>query len=449
MREVRRWIASGLVCLGVVTALQAAEPVAAPWTKLLVDGMVEGAKGIAEAKQAHGVLRKDKRTQAKGDYGLGLVYVRQHKYREAQGAFADAREAEVLPGAWEGEIWCRLAQKDLKTAYPLMEAYTRLLVHEAAPIPAEERTRAAMWLGSTFGGLEQTLDNTRAKELHETQTRLVVSILGDPHKGAFEQGRTGNKPADEAVPAPADTVESPQPDAPPAAESDTAKKPEGSLKSKREQEEAARVEKTQKKSEVARDNVKKSAEQWKLWYDDNIAKVDITLTQLVQQSTGLQARMNQVQNDYQQVKQRESQLSRLNPKPGSSAFAEMENLSNRAGQLVGEGQQLSIDLGNVQRQGAAALQQRAAIVRTFEQATGQLVKQDANLKKIQEKLAEKKGEGVKPEGGAKLAKGPAGAKSAAKKEKAPAFKDLVPFDVEGRRNTLLATLGLAVPPAAP
>lgn len=462
MRRGHRIGSAGLVValVSVVLAggLIAAEAVPESWTRLLVDGMTTGAKGIAEAKQAHAILKKDseKGTQAKADYALGLVLVKQLKYREAQSAFADARQAQPLFGAWEGEIWCRLAAKDLKGAYPLLESYAKLIVNDSTPATKEQRDAAAGWLGRTLAALAQTLDTPKAKELHETQTRLVVSILGEEHRAEFDQGGAAVVAgADEAtltVPVEASPVAPTQPDGsaadkpsiPPGdGKADTtAAKPEGSLKTKRESEELARVEKTQKKSEKARENVKKTAEQWKLWYDDNIAKADITLNQLVQSASGLQARMVAVQNEYQRLKQRESQLARLNPKPGSAAYAELTNLSNQAGALAGEGQQLSLDLGNVQRQGAAALQQRAAIVRTYEQATGQLVKQDANLKRIQEKLAEKKGEGAAGGAAAKVAKG------AAKKVKTPAFKEVAPFDTEIRRDALLLELGLPVPAAA-
>ena len=465
MRRESRIGPAGLVWAVLAGSVFAAEAVPEIWSKLLVDGMTTGAKGIAEAKQAHANLKKapDKESQAKADYALGLVLVKQLKYREAQAAFADARQAQPLFGAWEGEIWCRLAAKDLKGGYPLLEAYAKLVVYEATPVKIEERQAAAKWLGRTMAALAQTLDAPKSKELHETQARLVASILGDEHRPAFEQGgaevavgtddATSKTTATDAdVPSATVPATPPQPEENgagkpviPAGDGKTdaaAVKPGGSLKTKRENEEAARVEKTQKKSEKARENVKKTAEQWKTWYDDNISKVDITLNQLVQSASGLQARMVAVQNEYQRLKQQEAQLARLNPKPGSTAYAELTNLGSQAGALAGEGQQLSLDLGNVQRQGAAVLQQRAAIVRTYEQATGQLVKQDANLKRIQEKLAEKKGEGAQGGAAAKVAKG------AAKRTKTPAFKEVAPFDVEARRDALLVGMGLPVPAAS-
>ncbi len=452
MRRESRIGSAGLVVAILAGSLMAAETATEAWSRLLVDGMAVGAKGIAEAKQAHATLKKDseKGTQARADYALGLVLVKQLKYREAQSAFADARQAQPLPGAWEGEIWCRLAAKDLKGGYPLMEAYAKWIVYEATPVTKEERAAAAGWLGRTMAALAQTLDSPKRRNC--TRRRLAwwrrswgTSIVWgssrreprSPGKGravfdrphhCLSRRRLSRRPGDHRGGCNRKTRHSRR-----------GGKSEGSLKTKRENETLARVEKTQKKSEKARENVKKSAEQWKVWYDDNIAKIDISLNQLVQSASGLQARMNAVQNEYQQVKQQEAQLARLNPKPGSAAYAELSNLGARAGALAGEGQQLSLDLGNVQRQGAAALQQRAAIVKTYEQATGQLVKQDANLKRIQEKLAEKKGEGAPAGAAAKVAKG------AAKKAKVPSFKEVAPFDIEVRRNALLAGFGLPTP----
>lgn len=453
MGRVRDLMLVVLACAGMTAAVWAAEPVGQTWTKLLVGGMVPGGKGTAEAKQAHGVLKKDKQVQARADYGLGLVYLQQGKYREAQGAFADARQAEFVPGAWEGEIWCRLVSKDLKVAYPLMEAYSQIIANEMIKLSPETRTAAATWLGSTLAALEQTLDVAKAKEIHASQTQRVEAILGEQHRAAYEAGRASVAAAGAVDPVagppgegaeaakPADVPEAPKEE--PASEpvgGDGVEKPKGTLKAKREKEEAERVEKSQKKSELAREGVKKSAEQWKIWYDDSIAKSNTTLNDLVRSASGIQSRMVAVQNEYLQVKQQEARLAAQKPKPGSTAHAELSNLGARAGALAGEGQQLTIDLANVQRQGAAALQQRMAIVQTFEQATGQLVKQDANLQRIQDKLAEKSGEGDKG------SKTPMAAKSGGKKAKLPAFKEVAVFDVEGRRNALLKSLGLPVPP---
>lgn len=467
MGRVRDLVLVVLACGGMTAAVWAAEPVRETWTKLLVGGMAPGGKALVEAKQAHGVLKKDKDVQARADYGLGLVYVQQGKYREAQSAFADARQAQLLPGAWEGEIWCRLVAKDLKGAYPLIEAYARLLANEMVKLGPETRTAAVIWLGSTLAAFEQTLDVAKAKEIHASQTQLVAGILGETHRAAYEAGRASvvtpaegaraaGVPVETAGAVPSgDVPDAGKPDAPneeakpDAAAGDGTAKSQGTLKAKREKEDAARVEKSQKKSEQAREGVKKSAEQWKIWYDDSIAKSNTALNDLVRSASGIQSRMAAVQSEYLQVKQQEARLAALKPKEGSTAHAELTNLGARAGALAGEGQQLTIDLANVQRQGAAALQQRMAIVQTYEQATGQLVKQDANLQRIQEKLAEKSGEGDKAGAGGKATKASATAKSGGKKEKLPAFREVAAFDVEGRRNALLQGLGLPVPPATP
>jgi hypothetical protein len=459
MGRVRDLVLVVLACGGLTVAVLAAEPLPDAWTKLLVKGMAPGGEGAANAKQAHAVLKKDKQVQARADYGLGLVFVQHGKYREAQSAFAASRQAQLLlPGAWEGEIWCRLVAKDLKGAYPLIETYARIMANEMVQISPETRTAAVTWLGSTLAALEQTLDVAKAKEIHAAQTQLVAAILGEQHRAAYEAGRALVSPADDenvasGTPAeaakPADAPEAPQEGVEPGPTGgDGAGKPQGVLKAKRAKEEADRVERSQKKSEQAREGVKRSVEQWKSWYDDNIAKSNTALNDLVRSASGIQSRMAAVQNEYLQVKQQEARLAALKPKPGSTAHAELTNLGARSGALAGEGQQLTIDLANVQRQGAAALQQRMAIVQTYEQATGQLVKQDANLQRIQEKLAEKSGEADKP-GAAKGAKSPTTAKTGGKKAKLPAFKDLAAFDVEGRRNALLTSLGLPVPPPAP
>jgi hypothetical protein len=462
MGRVRDLVLVVLACGVLTVAALAAEPVAEAWPKLLVKGMVPGGEGAVNAKQAHAVLKKDKQVQARADYGLGLVFVQHGKYREAQSAFAAARQAQLLlPGAWEGEIWCRLVAKDLKGAYPLIEAYARIMANEMVQLSPETRTAAVTWLGSTLAALEQTLDVAKAKEVHAAQTQLVAAILGEQHRAAYEAGRALVSPADDVnvaagTPAeageaakPADAPEAPQEAVKPEpAGGDGAGKPQGVLKAKREKEEAERVERSQKKSEQAREGVKRSVEQWKFWYDDNIAKSNTALNDLVRSASGIQSRMVAVQNEYLQVKQQEARLAALKPKPGSSAHAELTNLGARSGALAGEGQQLTIDLANVRRQGAVALQQRTAIVQTYEQATGQLVKQDANLQRIQGKLAEKSGEADKP-GAAKGAKSPTTAKTGGKKAKLLAFKDVAAFDVEGRRNALLTSLGLPVPPPAP
>jgi hypothetical protein len=399
-----------------------AEP-APEWKQLFDSGFQRGAAPGRIAREAYGELKKQAPADPRVDYAWGLVKLRQSQIRTAETAFADAADLDpdYLPArrAW---LWTLVLQKKFADATKQLDALATRLGDENSKLPPAARHESAAWLGALSAAVELSLPEGKTHDTLAAEFERAGNTLGKNLAAAFHEGR---KSFQEKV-AREETEE--------AASTGADNGSKSSVQEKRQQQEEERLSRSQAKAEGAKENLKRSAEEWQKWYDAEIARSNRQLQDLEREMNGIGSRMVQVQREYQLAAAQEAQLLRQKPKAGSSAAAELSNVQSRKNALAGEGANLTLSLAQTQQQSRAALAKRSLIVQQFQKATGQIVKQDAAVARLQDRMDAKEKE---------LQNSPA--KTApAQRTGTPAFRSLFDLDEDAERGRLFKELGIAV-----
>jgi DNA repair exonuclease SbcCD ATPase subunit len=410
---------------------------------LFEEGLVVGPKRLQAAQKRFAAARKLAVDDARLTHAWGLVLLRQSQLKQAIPQFEAAlthKGAPYLP-AWQALIWTQLVDRQFEAGLDRLEEYAALVEKlPADEAGAEVRSDAARWMGEMFAALDKTVETKRLREsLGRHEEKLLVS-LGDELGRAYHLGKSIVEERAEGLAQQADEARD-------AAEKKSARK---------KKDEADKLADNLEGLDKEKENTAKTEEEWKKVFTEAQEKFDKQLESLEKDYQALESRaeainqtINQLGRDLtaMQFQANNSTAQGIDP---ITAQRQEQQFMQRQNQLINAQIEYNATIGRLNRtaqQGRAVMQQRAALVKKYEAATGQLVKKSTELEKWSARINDKKKKlDVQSAGKAK------GAKTAVDR-KVLSLRSYMPFDFEAERERVLSlyrakvSVPEAVPPA--
>jgi hypothetical protein len=408
-----------------------------PLRRAFEEGYVIGAKRVQEAQKHLAQARKLAPKDPRVEYTHGLLFVKQTQLKQAAPHFQSAIEVDgAYRPAWQASIWVQLADKRYDTGLKQLVEFSRMIERLSSDGVTEEQRDACRWIGQIVGAMSHTDDAKRFQKLLAEKVDEIHVLLNDELYIAVEEGReTINEREAERREA-----------------SGLARQTVEHQDQLRRDRKTADLEKNLENADKARADNEKSKDEWKSWLDEELAKLDKELGRLEGDYRFLDQRAQSLSQSITQVGQEltamEFMLGAMNPRttaPAAGANAQQQYLQ-RQNTMVSYQLEYNATIGRMQgiaQAGAAATQKRAETIGRYEKATGDLVKQNANLDKWSDRMkSEKKKLAIHK--AAKLPKnldGDKNADKAADKRIAPAtFKSIMPFDLQHEKERVLTSL---------
>ncbi|MBS0266264.1 MAG: hypothetical protein JSS02_30320 [Planctomycetes bacterium] len=437
------------LCLFSAAAIFGESPDAAPGTvpenselvepleQAFAEGFVVGPKRIQEAQKFLNQARKIAPHDPRVEYTHGLLLVKQSQLKQAVPHFQAAiTENDSYWPAWQGAIWAQFADKRYDTGFKQLLDFTRTIQQVAGDGISEVQRDAARWVGQLLGALAHAEDARRNEKLLAERSEQIEQILGEELMLAVEEGREAiNERELERAQA--------------AGMARQAAEQHGRLRRDRKSND---IDKNLEGAAKAKADNDKSKEEWKEWIDEELKKSDKDLGRLEGDYRFLDQRVKALDQSITQLGQEltamELVMSTMNPRTTSPAGMQnaQQQYLQRQNQMVTYQMEYNATVGRlttIAQAGATAAEKRAQAISRYEQATGELLKQNASLDKWSDRLKnEKKKLAIhKP---AKLPKHPAGDKaadkSADKKVPPASFKTIFPLDLQHEKDRVLASL---------
>jgi hypothetical protein len=402
-------------------------------------GFVVGPKRLQEAQKHLSQARRMAPRDARIDYALGLVFLKQTQLKQATAQFQAAIEMdESYWPAWQAAIWAQFADKRFEPGLKQLVEFAEL-VHKSAPADevSEAQRDAARWIGQVLVALSNA-DAKRHEKLVTEHIDSVLKALGEDLWDSLEEGRDAINEREFARG---------------QAEGMARQAAEKSDKIRRERK-TALLDKNIEGAAKAKEDNEKTKEEWKTWLDDELASSDKQLGKLERDYKFLDQRAASLNQSIilagQEITAMELALSTINPRTANPLAMQnaQQQYVQRQNQLLSYQMDYNTTLGRmseVAQAGSVATEQRANTIARYEKATGELVKKNAGLDKWSDRLKNEK-QKVAVNKPAKGTKNGVADKNADKKLPPPPFKTILPLDLQHEKERLLASLS---PPPKP
>jgi len=377
--------------------------------------------------QARRVAPGDPRT----DYVHGLVLLKQSQVRLAVVQFEAAVKHDggsYYWPAWQAAIWGYLVDKQYELGLKKLDEFAVFVQNAEAPDEVSEAQRAAAhWIGQLIESLTRCVDSRKLHDLLVDHQVHLLDTFGRELSESVEAGRESIRDREFQL----------------AQAAGAARQIADKEKARRRQDKNARLEKDIEGLGKAKDDAVKSAEEWKEWIDEVLAKADKQLGLLERDYKFLDQRAQSLMQSItlvgQEITSLEFGLSTMNLRTANFLGAQNAQfqLQQRQNQMFGYQLDYNATVGrlsNVAQQGNLAMQQRTDAIKRYETATGQLVKKNADLDKWTARLKDEK---QKLTVQAPVAKG--GKKAPADKKQQFTLKTYLPLDLEVEKERVLAS----------
>lgn len=437
MRAIQRWLSVLLVgfCGSAVLA-ELAPGTAKSIREILEVGFEPGRESLPKAKSLHEAAVKSGDKSPEMAYAYGLVLLKQFKPKEAVEQFRLAAEHSDTPywPAWQALIFTHFSAKETTAGYDRLFDFAKRIQKTQPAIELNEQKRLVQWMGQLVGALDKIAESPKAQEIVKKQDIRLRDLLTEELLPSYDEGRHETEDAAMLVEVELD---------------ETKQQQQGKNEQERVEKQAkveADAQAAKKKAEV----VKKSAEDWKRWLDDQLKQNDRLLARL-EKDYGLLERRAQENLETQNQLDREinsarSQTQKAAQQSNAVRGGIQRNNNFRVDQMLNQKIQLQMDFDRISQEGfgvsqnaAKVMQQRDVAMTKYQQMTGLLVKEEVATQKWQDRL-KKDGEKLKT---------PASAKGGAVTRtltKAKSLRTYIDFDLNDERQRLLDQID---PPKAP
>jgi hypothetical protein len=358
------------------------------------------------------------------------MLARQSQWNQAISQFDAAIENDdsYWP-AWQAAVWTQLAEKRYESGLRRLVEFAAIVRGSEKPDDISEAQRdAARWIGRVIVALSLTDDSKQLDKLLAANCNDVLRALGDDLWQELVEGRDSIAAREIAVGQAAGIAR-------PAADKH---------QQARQERKAVLLDKTIEEAGRARENNEKDKAEWKRWLDDELAHYDKTLGRLERDYKFLDQRLLSLTNSINFVAR---ELSAMGLAPGGTDLPNgyalgLQDAQQKYLERQNQYQSYQMDYNStlertsdVARAGAHAAKQRAIAIAEYEKETGQLVKKSAGLEKWSIRLKDEKLKLTVNKAAVKGNK----AGTIDKKAAHPTFKTILPFDLEGERDRLLAS----------
>lgn len=411
--------------------------------KMLDEGFGSGPKRIQATQQELTAAKRQFGDDPRLDYAYALVLLKhgQDKHALVQFETAVKRPGPAYWPAWQALIRGHFVDHQYEKGLKRLDEYAALVARASLDSKITEAQRmAAAWIGETLDALDKTVMKPPVQALIAQHRQRTVETLGEELREDLERGRDKIAERDIELWEAADKA---------------SKAAEARAETVRDNQEEKLTAKEEKLT-AARDKAAKNATQWKEWLDEQLPAVDKEFAALEKEYQRLDKRRESLQQSITLVGreitsiQMQSQISSTqfrnqNPYqlPIGVPLNYLAQRQNALLQYQTEHNATLDKLTQTSQQGARLRDKRAEIVRRYEQATGDLVKQNADLDKWNARVAEKRKKlDIQAAG-----KGKNG-KAATDESKTFPLKAYLPFDPAAERVRMLTSLGVSPPEEA-
>jgi hypothetical protein len=395
------------------------------------EGAVFGPKRLQEAQKHLAQARRVAPGDWRVDYAQGLVLVKQSQMKPAIVQFEAALnhdDGRHWP-AWQATIWAYLVDKQYEVGLKKLDEYATAVEAAEQPDEVSEAQRdAARWIGQLIEALSRCADTQKQHDLIAAHQVHLLDTFGDELSDAVDAGRDAIRDREF-------TLEQ---------SAGAARQVADREKERRRKDKTARLEKDLEGAGKAKEDAKKSAEEWKTWLDDNLAKADKHLGLLERDYKFLDQRAQSLNQSItlvgREITALEFGLNRIDPVRNANPFVSQNalfQLQQRQNQMFGYQLDYNATVARQQQvaqQGAQANQERADIINRYETATGQLVKKNADLDRWTDRLKNEK-QKLTVQKPAPIG----GRKAPADKKQTISLKTMLPLDFDVEKERVLAS----------
>jgi hypothetical protein len=399
------------------------------------EGFVIGPRHLQEAVKHLNLARRTAPGDPRVDYAHGLVLLKQSQTKPAVAQFEAALkqdEGRYWP-AWQAAIWGHIVDKQYETGLKKLDEYAAVVQAAEKPDEISEAQReAARWIGQLIEALSRCADSKRIHDLLAAHQVQLLETFGDELSESVEAGRESIRDREFTLEQAAGT----------------ARQIADKEKERRKQDKSSKIDKDLEGLGKAKDDARKSAEEWKEWLDDTLAKADKQLGLLERDYKFLEQRAQSLMQSITLVGREITVLnlgiSTMNPRTTDPFTAQnvQFQLQQRQNQMFGYQLDYNATVGrmsDVAQQGNALAQQRSEAIERYEKETGQLVKKNADLAKWTARLKDEKQKLTVQKPAAK-----GGKKAAGDKKQAFTLKNYLPLEFDVEKERVLTSL--APPP---
>lgn len=412
----RIWILVALLVAGVCAPRAQAEEtaVSAAVKEALSEGFEVGRKHAEAAQVPLAKARSAAPQDPRVPYAAGLVLYKQMQRKEAAAEFERAARLGTLPywPAWRAWVWCGFRERDLSAGTKRLEMLVKA-VSESHAEPAEVEVLVA-WCGQVLGAAQRTETEAESQALLiESEARLrerLDSVLED----ALDEGLFSLNAVEEELDRSAS---------------------DANLQFQVQQEKRLATEKKRSTEALQRitgrqEAARRTAEDWKVWMDEEVKRRDRELSTLSKGQAHLQKRAASLQLS---IFSKISELSTLEVSR-TQAFGDdarraidlqIQRCRGELSMLEMEHAQ-SLGTANIAaRQQAQTAASKQGLIQQYEQSTKSLASRQSAMAKLSERVKSRLN--ARP-------------KTAVRKPERPTFVQLVPFDLDTLRQELLEDL---------
>ena len=395
--------------------------------ELMEVGFDRGPKPLAASERLYQSLKNEAPKDPRVDYAQGLVLWKQMKNKEAQALFLAATQASAEPylPAWRALIWTCFVAKTDDVGYARLFQFAKLVANtNRASQPSNDAD--AIWIGNVMAALELTLETNQRREAWLQAQEKLTEILGQELMEGYLSGKAEVHARHSLL------------------ETEILQAREKAKLQREEQLEKKqlRLQKSLESVQQKRESLKKSKAEMREAYTEKVADY--------------QKRMERLEKDYDMADRRSSTLlgsmavidqqvtilqhGRRQQNPGNANRTDqaVAQLMNQRAVLHAEFMRAVAAAEQIAASAQLLTQAQAELVDQYQQATGEIVAEDASAEKWKERTLKQAGELKKAEAKAK-------AKTPVPKAKillAKSFRTYVDLDLNVERAHVLDSFGL-------
>jgi len=428
MRTIHFWLGVLLISFYSTAVIAELAPSAAKSVREILEvGFETGRESLPKAKSLHEAAVKAGEKSPEIAYAYGLVLLKQFKPKEAIEQLrlaADHPDAPYWP-AWQALIFTHFSAKETTAGYDRLFAFAKRVQSAPPEVTLDEQKRLVQWMGQLAGALDKMAESPKALEIVRKYEVRLRDLIAEPLQDSYDEGR--HEASDAAA-----LVE---------VELDDAKLQQQSKNEQERVEKQSKIEADAKAAEKKAELVKKSADDWKRWLDDQLKQNDRLLARLEKDYGLLERRAQEILETQDQLDREINASRNAAQQPGQKRSIPLGNRGGnsqfRVDQLLNQKIQLQFEFDRISQEGfgisqnaGRVMQQRDVAMKKYQQMTGLLVKEEAATQKWQDRL-KKDGEKLKT---------PASDKGSAVTRtltKAKSLRTYLDFDINDERQRLL------------
>jgi len=411
------------------------DPAAAIVRQLLDAGLVSGLKNYRRAEQ---IWRKNRLASADDgrlDFAWGLVLRKHSKNRQAERQFdlAAGRTKNRYRPAAQAAAWTRLARGQTVSGLALVDELIPQIA-ERAQTPTNGDLVIAHWIGRVVAALENLSLSKRDQACLQKTRKIAAQQLTGKLKDGFDAGHEQVAEGTRALQAEQSQIEF------------TDKKKQAQSATQRTAEFNSKKKTIGKQQEL----LQLTAEEWKTQIDKQTEATKTQLKRLTEEYRAVERQRNGVSQSIQ-LAQRERNVLLIqmrsiqaNSRGGTTVGGQQNDQRRRAVEqriFADNNRYLAMtrQMNGLQQVAAQTLRNHQIATKQYENATGQIFRQNADLSKLESQIKRQESKLRKAQG--KKAVGVNLGSSRLKR-----FSTYVAFDIDIERQRLLESLGVKKQP---